>query len=168
MSHIRCLFCAFLLTFLPGQAIAAEPPANPDLQELLPYIDQDIHLLVWSDLSELDKAEWFRFLTAVAGQPVDSTDTAPELEAIDHLKTALQKAGCDHVYVIASLPELIGGGLMFVFPCTDPGAVKNIVEGLPLALPAMETRIDGNVLLYGAGLRLDAVSAKPYQHMPTP
>ncbi len=161
MSHIRCLFCAFLLTFLPGQAIAAEPPANPDLQELLPYIDQDIHLLVWSDLSELDKAEWFRFLTAVAGQPVDSTDTAHELEAIDHLKTALRKAGCDHVYVIASLPELIGGGLMFVFPCTDPGAVKNIVEGLPLPPPAMESRIDGNVLLYGAGLRLDAASKHP-------
>lgn len=161
MRYLRCLLCAILLTSLAAHTTVAEPPANPDLRELLPYVDQDIHLLAWSDLSEIDKTEWFRFLTAVAGQPVEPTDTAAEIEAIDRLKTALREAGCEHLYVIASLPELATGNLMFVFPCTDPENVKTIVGGLPMPLPEMEFRIDGNVLLYGATLRLDAAVKHP-------
>lgn len=142
-----------LLLAAPGFAQEQEATPQQRFNPILDYIDQDIHLVAWLDTSQFDSAEMAQFMVAVEQGKIPKQ---PITAALDGMKAGLSSAGCERVYLIGSLPELITGGVLLVFPCESPETLQKFLESMPSPLPQMQFQVDGDVLLYGAQLRVDA------------
>ncbi|QDS93391.1 hypothetical protein FF011L_21570 [Roseimaritima multifibrata] len=61
---------------------------------------------------------------------------------------------------MGSLAEMMSGGILLAFPCDDPESLQGFLKNFPAPLTQMQFAVDGNVLLYGAELRIKAALKK--------
>lgn len=162
MFVLKTHFCALaaatvLLLASPGFSQEQEATPQRRFDPVLDYIDQDIHLVGWLDTTQFDVAEVAQFMAAVVKEKTaEQSITA----ALDTMKAGLNSEGCKGFYLIGSLPELMTGGALLVFPCESPKTLQTFLESMPSPLPNMQFQVDGDVLLYGAKLRIDTAIKK--------